>query len=60
MHRVDDNVEFERMVELICIDIDDERTREVRRHSFQIGGVSELVGESGIIERGSNNRIDDG
>ena len=60
MHGVDDDVEFKRMVELICIDIDDERTREVRGHSLQIGGVSDLIGKSGIIERGSNNGIDDG
>ena len=60
MHGVDDDVEFERMVELIDIHVDDEGKREVGSDSFQVGGVWDLIGKGGVVERSADDGIDDG
>ena len=59
MHGVDDDVEFERMVELIDIHVDDEGKREVGSDSFQVGGVWDLIGKGGVVERSADDGIDD-
>ena len=45
MHRVDNDIELKRMIELINIDRNDKGKREVGCDSFQIGSVSQLFGE---------------
>ena len=59
MHRVDDDIELQRTVQLIRIHTDQKRKGKNGCHSLQIGSVSQLVGKSGIVERRSNHGIND-